>query len=102
MKETWNELQQKIREKAVLAGEMAAKGATVAGQKASEVWNTSKKRIKVFELNTQIDMLYREIGRIAYHAHIGADVDEEAMESAFTAVDEKMAQIAELKSSEEE
>ncbi len=101
MKETWNELYQKIREKAVLAGEMAAKGATAAGQKASEVWTSSKKRVKVFELNTQIDMLYREIGRIAYHAHIGADVDEEMMEAAFNAVDEKMAEIAALKDDEE-
>jgi len=101
MKETWNELQQKIREKAVLAGELAAKGASAAGQKATEVWNNSKKRVKAFELNTQIDMLYREIGRIAYHAHIGADVDEETMEAAFASVDEKMAQLAELKSEEE-
>ncbi len=53
MNATWNELQQKIREKAVLAGEMAAKGATKASQKAADVWNNSKKSVKVFELNTQ-------------------------------------------------
>ena len=102
MKETWAELYQKIREKTVLAGEMAAKGATAAGKKASTVLDGSKKRVKVFELNTQIDMLYREIGRIAYHAHIGADVDEEMMEAAFAAADEKMAEIAALKESDEE
>ena len=100
MKISWNELQQRIREKAVLAGEMAAKGASVAGQKAAEVWSNSKKGMKTFELNTQIDMLYREIGKIAYQAHIGGDVDEEAMEAAFATVDEKLAQIEVLKAEE--
>lgn len=101
MNETWNELQQKIREKAVLAGEMAAKGASVASQKAIEAWNNSKKSVKVFELNTQIDMLYREIGRMAYQAHIGAEVDEAMIEAAFASVDEKQAQINALKAEEE-
>ncbi|MBE6915809.1 MAG: hypothetical protein E7471_04165 [Ruminococcaceae bacterium] len=101
MNATWNELQQKIREKALLAGEMAAKGASVASQKAADVWNNSKKSVKVFELNTQIDMLYREIGRMAYQAHIGADVDEDLIETAFASVDEKLAQIAQLKAEEE-
>lgn len=98
---TWNELQQMIREKAALAGEMAAKGASAASQKAAEVWNNSKKGVKVFELNTQVDMLYREIGRMAYQAHLEAEVDEELLEAAFASVDEKLAQIAELKADEE-
>lgn len=101
MNATWNELQQKIREKAVLAGEMAAKGATKASQKAADVWNNSKKSVKVFELNTQVDMLYREIGRMAYQAHVGAEVDEAMIEAAFASVDEKLAQIAELKAEED-
>lgn len=95
--ETWNELLAKIREKAVVAGDFAAKTAESAGKTATKLWSVSKSNFKVFELNTQIDVLYREIGKLAYQAHIGESVDESELEAHFLVVDEKRAEVEELR-----
>lgn len=79
---------------AVSAGRQVA-GA--AGKKAGELVGAGKLRLKVFDLNAEIDALYKQIGKQVYLHHTGAQIDEQELQSALDAIDEKFAAIASAK-----
>ena len=58
---TMNELLEGIKEGAAYAGEFAAKTAVSAGKKASEVFNTSKYNLMIFDLKNDISALLKEL-----------------------------------------
>ena len=69
MNEKLNDIIRKIRASATVAGEFAAKTAESAGKKASEIYSASKINLRIFDINTDIDVLYKDIGRIIYASH---------------------------------
>lgn len=95
--ETWTNLLAKIREKATVAGNFASKTAEDAGKSATKLWSASKSNLKLFELNTQVDVLYREVGKFAYRAHVGEAINEEELEAHFSVIDEKLAEAEALR-----
>ncbi len=87
----------KICAGASLAGEFAAKTAENAGEKAKGVVNTSKINLKIFDLTTDIDVLYKEVGKLIYAAHTNEESSTEELEARLLAIDEKMREIEDLK-----
>lgn len=93
MKAIWD----KICAGATRAGEFATKTAENAGEKAKDVVNVSKMNLKVFDLTTDIDVLYKEVGKLIYAAHTNGESSTEELETRLLAIDEKMREIEDLK-----
>jgi rubrerythrin len=61
----------------------------------------TKRGFQVFDLNNEVELLMREIGRMVYLTHTGAETDEAALEEKLAQIDEKYAQLAALKEEQE-
>ncbi len=82
----------------ILAGKNAAlNAADIAGKKATSVVETTKINLKVFDLNTDIEVRYKEIGKIMYAVHIGEETDGERLQQLMEEIDEKQEAIRQLK-----
>ena len=79
------------------AGEFAAKTAESAGEKAKDVVNASKINLKIFDLTTDIDVLYKEVGKLIYAAHTNEESSTDELEARLLTIDEKMREIEDLK-----
>ncbi|MEG2378383.1 MAG: hypothetical protein RSC43_08530 [Clostridia bacterium] len=97
MNEKLNDLLKKVRASATVAGEFAVKTATGAGKKANEVWSVSKCNLNIFDLNTDVDVLYKDIGKIIYDSHCNVDTPTETLEAKIEEVDSKMGEILALR-----
>lgn len=93
MNDKIREIWEKICTGATLAGEFATRTAGNAGEKAKDVFNTSKTNFKIFDLKTDVELLYKELGRLIYAAHKGDETSEEEIDGYLAIIDEKMAQI---------
>ncbi len=85
---------QDIIDKVVLS---AGKVATTATKKAGELVGAARTNLQIFDLNSEIDELFEEIGKKIYFAHIGQDTDAETIDAHLAAIDEKYEKINELK-----
>ena len=90
-------LVEKAKITAGIAADAGKKYANVAGKKASSLMEIPKLNMKVFDLNTDIEMLYKEIGKCVYLTHTGAEVSAEEISAKVASIDEKQAQIAAIK-----
>ncbi len=93
----FSELINKVKASATVAGEYASKKAAQIGEKTSDAFNTGKLNVKLFDLNTDMDVIYKEIGKIIYASHAGEDTEAETLEAKLSQADEKMAEINEIK-----
>ncbi len=93
----FSELINKVKASATVAGEYASKKAAEIGEKTSDAFNTGKLNVKLFDLNTDMDVIYKEIGKIIYASHSGEDTEAETLEAKLSQADEKMAEINEIK-----
>lgn len=82
---------------ATAAGEFATKTAATAGKKASGVINASKINLKIFDLTMDIEVLYKEVGRLIYMAHSNEETSAEELDARLLAIDEKNKEIEELR-----
>lgn len=78
-------------------GKAAARAADTAGKKASEMAQATRMSLQIFDLNTECEVLYKEIGKIVYDIHIGIETPEEEMENRIAKLDEFRARVDELK-----
>ena len=93
------EIIEKVKLTAKAAAEAAGKAAEAAGKKAEELFEVTKINLKIFDLNNEIEILYKEIGRLLYHAHLGTiDEEENDIQEKLERVDSKNAEIVILKS----
>ncbi len=93
----FSELIKKVKASATVAGEYASKKAVQIGEKTSDAFNTGKLNVKLFDLNTDMDVIYKEIGKIIYASHAGEETASETLEAKLAEADEKMAEINEIK-----
>lgn len=94
MDERVKELLEKAKLAATAAAEMAAEtGTRLVGR--------TRQSLKVFDLNNEIELLMREIGRAVYLTHTGVETDEEELQAKLAAIDEKYAAIAAIKAEQE-
>ncbi|MBR5536934.1 MAG: zinc ribbon domain-containing protein [Clostridia bacterium] len=101
MDEKVRELLEKAKLTAGLAADGAVKAAGAVSQKGTQLVEKTKRSFQVFDLNNEVELLMREIGRMIYLTHTGAETDEAALEEKLAQIDEKYAQIAELKAAQE-
>ncbi len=101
MDEKMRELLEKAKLTAVLAADGAVKVAGTASRKGSELVEKTKRSAKIFDLNNEVELLMREIGRMVYLTHTGVETDEAELEEKLDQIDEKYAAIAELKAQQE-
>lgn len=99
MKDSIKTVLDKIYAGASVAGEIAVKTAENVGSRASDVYNVSKTNLKILDLTTDIEIIYKEIGRLIYSAHVSDDASTESLDEMLCTIDEKKRQIEELRES---
>ena len=99
MKDSIKTVWDKICAGATVAGKFAAKTAENVGNKATDVYNASKANLKILDLTTDIEVIYKEIGRLIYAAHTNEEASTESLDEMLEKIDEKMNQIEELRAS---
>ena len=80
----------KVKDMAGKTGEAASCAADTARKKATELAGATRLNLQIFDLNTECEVLYKEMGRMVYDLHRGAEVSNEA-------VDAKQEKIAALR-----
>ena len=94
MDEKMKELLEKAKLTAGLAADSAVKAAGIVSQKGNQLVEKTKRSAKIFDLNNEVELLMRDIGRMVYLTHTGAETDEAALEEKLAQIDEKYAAIA--------
>lgn len=87
----------KIKVMAEKTGKAAGRAADVAGKKATELAGATRINLQIFDLNTECEVLYKEIGRMVYELHRGSEVSNDEMDEKIAAVDAKQEKIAALR-----
>ncbi len=102
MDEKVKEMMEKAKLTAGMAADTAVKAAGVVSQKGSQLLERTKRSYRVFDLNNEIELLMREIGRMVYLTHTGMETDESELEGKLAKIDEKYAEIEALRAQSEE
>ena len=97
MDEKVKELLEKAKFTAGMAADTAVKAAGMVSQKGTQLVEKTKRNFQVFDLNNEVELLMREIGRMVYLTHTGVETDEAALEEKLAQIDEKYAAIAAIK-----
>ena len=63
----------KVKDTASRTGRSVGRAADAAGKKASEMAAATRLNLRIFDLNTECDVLFRDIGRMVYELHRGDD-----------------------------
>ncbi len=92
----------KVKTKAVAAGQVAAHAADVTVQKAGKLVESTKLTFKIYELTGEVNELKKKAGEMLYAAHRGEETDHDALEDIFAEIDAKLALIGELKARRQE
>lgn len=92
-----NDMLEKMRIAAAQTAQAMGKAADIASKKTNEFVAGAKSNLQIYELNSQIEGLMREIGRCVYLAHTGAQVEPGEIDGKIAAIDEKYALIAKMK-----
>ena len=79
----------KIKVMAEKTGKAAGRAADVAGKKATELAGATRINLQIFDLNTECEVLYKEIGRMVYELHRGSEVSNDEMDEKIAALDAK-------------
>ena len=87
----------KVKDMAEKTGKASRHAAGVAGKKANELALATRINLQIFDLNTECEELYKEIGRMVYELHRGAEVTNEEMDEKMEQVDLKQEKLAELR-----
>jgi len=87
----------KIREMLYRVKNSAVDAGKAAGKMANSVVEQAKLNLRIFDLNTEIDVSYKEIGKLVYSVHKGEEVCSEAIQTLIEAIDAKNAEIKQIR-----
>ena len=90
------ELLEKVKSTAGAMGSAASNTARQAGKYAGEMLDIAKLNLRIFDLNSDITPLLKEIGQMVYDTHIGVEVDDSIIEEKLSVIEEKKEKIAQL------
>lgn len=88
---------QMLLEKAKIYAGKTGQAAESAGRKATELAQSTRLNLQIFDLNTECEVLYKEIGKLVYDVHQGIEEDGEAMQDRLAKLDGLHTRIAELR-----
>ena len=94
-----NDFTDKFVNTAQKAGEAIEKGVDAAAKVAGELYESSKANIRLFNLQNELDILYKELGRLI---HSLRSTDNEAVDTKLQQIDSKIEEIAAYKKKAEE
>ena len=97
MDQKGNDMLERMKIAAQQTAQAVGKAADVAGKKTNELVSTTKASLQIFDLNSEIDGLLKEIGRCVYMAHTGSEVHSEEIDARIRQIDAKYQEIARLK-----
>ena len=69
-------------------GVTAAKAADAAGKTAASVLSATKLNLQIFDLNTEVEILYKEIGKMVHSEHLGKEEDPAVLQIKLQLIDE--------------
>lgn len=88
-------------EKARVVAEKTSKAASrameSAGRAAGDMAQATRLNLQIFDLNTECEVLYKEIGKLVYDIHLGAEVQQGAMDEHLAQLDDLRTRIEELR-----
>jgi ElaB/YqjD/DUF883 family membrane-anchored ribosome-binding protein len=82
-----------VKTMAVAAGQAAGRAAEATGKKAGEVLEQTKLNLRIIDLESEINDLYREIGKTVYSAKSEAGIETISIEEKIALIDEKRDEI---------
>ena len=71
-----------------MAADTAVKAAGMVSQKGTQLVEKTKRNFQVFDLNNEVELLMRDIGRMVYLTHTGVETDEKY--AAIAAIKEEL------------
>ena len=77
--------------------EVTSRAVDAAGKKATDMVESTRINMKIYDLNADVDRLYREIGKMLYDTHLGEMADQELVQEKLEKLDEKHREIEELR-----
>ena len=83
----------KVKDMADKTGKVSRHAAGVAGKKANDLALATRINLQIFDLNTECEALYKEIGKLVYDLHRGAEVTNEEMDEKMAALRDKLAEM---------
>ncbi len=95
------ELLEKAKLTAAAAAGVVSQAAGTAAEKGGRLVEKTRRSLKLLDLNNEIEILMREIGRIVYLTHTGTETEESALQEKLERIDAKYAEIAGLKAEQE-
>lgn len=75
----------------------AVRAADRAGKKAGEMAQATRLNLQIFDRSTECEVLYKEIGKIIYDIHQGAQTDEDVIERKLVQIDVLQGEIEDLR-----
>lgn len=97
MEQNMKEIMEKLKVTASHAAEVAGKAMDAAGKKAGEIVESTKLNFQIFDLNADIEALYKDIGKSVYLTHTGVEIDAEEIDRKLALIDEKYRAIEGMK-----
>lgn len=73
------------------------RAADKAGKKANEMAQATRLNLQIFDLNTECDVLYKEIGKIIYDIHQGAETGDDVVEDKLERLDDLQRRLDDLR-----
>ena len=93
MEEKTKVVLEKVREAACIIGKATGEAVEIAAKKTGEAIEATKLSINNLELKTDIEVLYKEIGKMIYLTHLGLEIDPMEIELKLSLIDEKNEKI---------
>ena len=93
MNDNVKELFEKVKEKGAAAAGYAGKTAGAAGKKATEIWNATRMRMQIYDLNNELNSIYRQMGELVYAAHVDVETDTSEIDALLIQAEEKINEI---------
>ncbi len=86
-------LLEKVKIVAGKTGEAASRAVGSAGKAAGDMAQATKINLQIFDLNTESEILYKEIGKLVYDIHLETEVAPDAMDGYLEQLDALHGQI---------
>lgn len=93
MEEKTKVVLEKVREAACIIGKATGEAVEIAAKKTGEAIEATKLSFNNLELKTDIEVLYKEIGKMIYLTHLGLEIDPMEIELKLSLIDEKNEKI---------
>lgn len=88
---------EKVKVMAGKTSQAATRAVESAGKMAGDMAQATKINLQIFDLNTECEVLYKEIGKLVYDIHLGAEVAPDAMDGYLDQLDETRGKVEALR-----